>query len=82
MPRGAVLFCGRARASSYGLTRAPPREPSRSFKRRRAGSGGRGDVAIEDDVERMWVQQAEALRALHVLYNNAGVLGDKYPTLL
>ena len=33
-----------------------------------------GDVAVEDDVKRMVAEGVAALGALHVLYNNAGVL--------
>jgi NAD(P)-dependent dehydrogenase (short-subunit alcohol dehydrogenase family) len=44
-----------------------------------AGTGGQavaavGDVAIEDDVRRMVDEGVRAFGALHVLYNNAGVL--------
>src|SRR5574337_284830 len=44
---------------------------------RKAGGEGLavpGDVAIEADVKRMIAEGAEAFGALHVLYNNAGVL--------
>ncbi len=33
-----------------------------------------GDVAVEDDVRRMVEEGARRFGALHVLYNNAGVL--------
>jgi NAD(P)-dependent dehydrogenase (short-subunit alcohol dehydrogenase family) len=72
----AVLFAGEgARVVVADIDGAAAAETVRLV----ATAGGEavaavGDVAVEDDVRRMVAEGVQAFGALHVLYNNAGVL--------
>lgn len=72
----AVLFAKHgARVVAADLNKAAAEETVELV--RKAGSealAAPGDVAIEADVQRMIAEGVEAFGALHVLYNNAGVL--------
>ena len=72
---GAVRRGGRAhRGVRHRRARRPPRRWRSSSKAGGEALAAVGDVAVEADVQRMVEEGVRRFGALHVLYNNAGVL--------
>jgi len=74
--RGGGSLRRRGRGASWWPTSMARRRGDRCAGREegRPGAGGDRDVALEADVQRLIGEGVRRFGALHVLYNNAGVL--------